>query len=184
MFLEGCDLGGYNIRNFDVPMLIKEFSRTNINFSMEGRRVVDAYFIFCQKEPRSLTGAYKFFCGKEFDQAKAHGAEFDTLATVEVFEASSTATEIFRSTWMRCTASAIPSVRTGSTPLVNSSGAPRNQLSVLGKITAFRSRKSPLTTPASSVDASRRFPGRCQKDRHRSASRTFSGQTAANPAAQ
>ncbi len=87
MFLEGCDLGGYNIRNFDVPMLIKEFSRTNINFSMEGRRVVDAYFIFCQKEPRSLTGAYKFFCGKEFDQAKAHGAEFDTLATVEVFEA-------------------------------------------------------------------------------------------------
>ncbi len=36
-------------------------------------------------EKRDLTAAYKFYCGK--DHTNAHGAEADTLATVEVFNA-------------------------------------------------------------------------------------------------
>lgn len=85
IFLEDCDLGGYNIVKFDVPVLIREFQRAGLNFSTEGRKIVDAYAIFCKMEPRNLTAAYKFFCGKKLDGA--HGAAADTLATVEVFEA-------------------------------------------------------------------------------------------------
>lgn len=83
-FLEGCDLGGYNVTGFDIPMLCEEFKRAGVEFSMAGRRVVDAYNIFTKLYPRTLTAAYKFFCGK--DLVDAHGAEADTLATIEVFE--------------------------------------------------------------------------------------------------
>lgn len=85
IFLEGCDLGGYNIVKFDIPVLIKEFQRAGLQFSMEGRRIVDAYTIFCRMEPRNLTAAYKFFCGKKLEGA--HGAAADTMATVEICEA-------------------------------------------------------------------------------------------------
>ena len=38
-----------------------------------------------QMEPRNLTAAYKFFCGKKLEGA--HGAAADTQASLEVFEA-------------------------------------------------------------------------------------------------
>lgn len=85
IYLEGCDLGGYNISKFDVPMLVKEFSRAGLNFSLEGRRIVDAYTLFCKMEPRNLSAAYKYFCGKEMQNA--HSSQADTLATLEIFEA-------------------------------------------------------------------------------------------------
>ncbi len=81
-YLEGCDLGGYNVVNFDIPMLEYEFKRAGVPFSMEGRRVVDAYNIFCKLYPRTLTAAYKFFCGREL--VDAHSADADTAATWEV----------------------------------------------------------------------------------------------------
>ena len=84
IFFEDCDLGGYNIAKFDIPMLVREFSRAGLSFSVANRRVIDSYNIFCRMEPRSLSAAYKFFCGKEMKDA--HSAEADTLATVEVFE--------------------------------------------------------------------------------------------------
>lgn len=85
IYLEDCDLGGYNIIKFDIPMLVKEFSRAGLRFSTEGRRIADAYNIFCRMEPRNLSAAYRFFCGKKMEDA--HSAEADTLATVAVFEA-------------------------------------------------------------------------------------------------
>lgn len=85
IYLEDCDLGGYNIVKFDVPVLIKEFSRCGLQFTLENRRVIDAYNLYCKMEPRTLSAAYKRFCGKSLEDA--HSAEADTLATVEVFEA-------------------------------------------------------------------------------------------------
>ena len=83
-YMEDCDLGGYNIGKFDVPVLIREFSRAGLTFSMEGRRVVDAYTLFCKMEPRTLSAAYRFYCGKKM--VDAHSAEADILATVDVYE--------------------------------------------------------------------------------------------------
>ena len=84
IYLEDCDLGVYNITKFDITMLTREFSRAGLTFTTANRRIIDAYNIFCRMEPRNLSAAYKFFCGK--DMKDAHSAEADTLATVEIFE--------------------------------------------------------------------------------------------------
>ncbi len=81
-FLDGCDLAGYNIQGFDVPMLQCEFARAGLEFKLEGRRLIDAYTIFCKLYPRTLSAAYEFFCGAKLEGA--HGAEADTAATWEV----------------------------------------------------------------------------------------------------
>ncbi len=81
-FFDDCDLGGYNLLRFDIPVLTKEFERAGLTFSVVGRKVVDVFNIFCKLCPRTLEAAYKFFCNKEL--VGAHGAEADTLATFEV----------------------------------------------------------------------------------------------------
>jgi DNA polymerase-3 subunit epsilon len=81
-FINGCDLGGFNLLKFDIPMLAEEFLRCGIDYSVEGIHVVDVCKIFHLMEPRSLSGAYKFYCDKTL--ANAHSAEADTIATYEV----------------------------------------------------------------------------------------------------
>lgn len=81
-FLEGCDLGGYNVVRFDLPMLVEEFLRTGVDFDISNKRLVDAQKIFHMMEKRTLSAAYKFYCGKDLDGA--HSAEADTKATYEV----------------------------------------------------------------------------------------------------
>lgn len=83
LFLDGCDLAGYNSNKFDVPFLVEEFHRVGTDFSLTGRRLVDVQNIFHKMEPRTLAAAYKFYCGK--DLVNAHAADADTLATYEVF---------------------------------------------------------------------------------------------------
>jgi DNA polymerase-3 subunit epsilon len=84
-WLEGCDLGGFNIIKFDVPMLVEEFLRAEVDFEISQRKLIDAQRFFHLMEKRNLSAAYKFYCGKEL--TNAHSAEADTLATVEVFKA-------------------------------------------------------------------------------------------------
>lgn len=84
-FLEGCDLAGFNSNRFDVPMLVEEFLRVDVDFEVKNRRLIDAQRIFHMMEPRNLAAAYKFYCGKQL--VGAHGAEADALATYEVLKA-------------------------------------------------------------------------------------------------
>jgi DNA polymerase III subunit epsilon len=84
-FLEGCDLAGFNSNRFDIPMLVEEFLRADVEFEVKGRRMIDAQRIFHMMEPRNLGAAFKFYCGKEL--IGAHGAEADTLATLQVLDA-------------------------------------------------------------------------------------------------
>ncbi|MEY3342475.1 MAG: hypothetical protein RL090_159 [Bacteroidota bacterium] len=84
-FLENCDLAGYNSNRFDVPFLVEEFHRVGIDFSLVGRRLLDVQNIFHKMEPRTLSAAYKFYCGK--DLVNAHSADADTFATYEIFNA-------------------------------------------------------------------------------------------------
>ena len=81
-YLEGCDLAGYNIVKFDVPMLQEEFKRCNLELNMRDRKLVDVFNIFCRLYPRNLSAAYKFFCGGDLEDA--HSALADTDATVAV----------------------------------------------------------------------------------------------------
>jgi DNA polymerase III subunit epsilon len=85
MFIENCDLGGYNSNRFDIPILMEEFLRAGMDVDLSSRKMIDVQHIFYTMEPRTLTAAYKFFCDKELTDA--HSAEADVNATIEVFMA-------------------------------------------------------------------------------------------------
>lgn len=81
---DNCDIAGYNSNRFDVPVLMEEFARAGIKFETEGRHFIDVQNIFFAMEPRTLVAAYKFYCGKELEDA--HSANADTRATYEVLK--------------------------------------------------------------------------------------------------
>ena len=70
--IRDSDLAGYNSNRFDIPMLAEELLRAGIDFDMGHRVAVDVQAIFYKKEPRTLSAAYKFYCGAELEGA--HGA--------------------------------------------------------------------------------------------------------------
>lgn len=84
-FIGNADLAGYNSNKFDVPLLVEEFLRVEVDFDLDGRKLIDVQNIFHLMEPRNLVAAYKFYCNKPL--LNAHSAMSDTLATFEVFKA-------------------------------------------------------------------------------------------------
>lgn len=84
-FLDNCDLAGFNSNHFDIPLLVEEFLRADVDFDHKGRRFIDIQNIFHKMEPRNLYAAYKFYCNKDLENA--HSAEADTIATYEILKA-------------------------------------------------------------------------------------------------
>lgn len=80
--IEGCDLAGFNSNRFDIPVLAEEFLRAGVDIDLNRRKFVDVQVIFHKMEQRTLSAAYKFYCGKNLEDA--HTAEADTRATYEV----------------------------------------------------------------------------------------------------
>ena len=83
-FIKGCDLAGYNSNRFDIPLIVEEFLRADIEIDLRKHKFVDVQTIFYKMEQRTLVAAYKFFCDK--DLTNAHSAEADTRATYEVLK--------------------------------------------------------------------------------------------------
>ncbi len=86
------DISGYNILNYDLPLIRAEFKRCGIEFPPTGTIAIDPYQIYVKKEPRdpanraesrNLITAYRFYCGESLKNA--HSAEADIVATKEVF---------------------------------------------------------------------------------------------------
>lgn len=82
--IKGCDLAGYNSNRFDIPLLAEEMLRAGMEFDMKNIVAVDVQTIFHKMEQRTLSAAYKFYCGKDLEGA--HSAEADTEATYEVLK--------------------------------------------------------------------------------------------------
>lgn len=80
--LEGCDLAGFNVRRFDIPMLVYEFKRCDVDFSIDGRRVVDMQNIFHREERRDLSAAARFYLGREHEEAHTALGDIRTSAGV------------------------------------------------------------------------------------------------------
>ena len=83
-FLDGCDIGGFNVIKFDLPCLEAEFARAGVEFSRQGRHLVDSMIIYHQRERRDLEAAYRKYCGGEMDNA--HCAEEDARAAAQVLD--------------------------------------------------------------------------------------------------
>jgi len=83
-FIRGCDLAGYNLIKYDLPLLVEEFLRAEVDLDLRCVRIVDVQNIFHRMEPRNLRAAYKFYCGEEL--LNAHSAEADTMATFKILE--------------------------------------------------------------------------------------------------
>lgn len=85
VYFNGCDLGGYNIKRFDVPMLMEEFHRFKkypIHYSEV--KLVDVMGIYHRKEKRDLSAAVRFYCEREHEEA--HSAKADVLATIDILK--------------------------------------------------------------------------------------------------
>jgi len=84
-FFTGCDIAGFNSNRFDIPMLDQEFQRVGIKFDFTRPRFIDVQTIYHKREPRTLSAAYRFYCGGDLEAA--HSANADTRATLEVLKA-------------------------------------------------------------------------------------------------
>lgn len=82
--IKDSDLAGYNSDRFDIPLLAEEMLRAGVDFEMKNRVAVDVQTIFHKKEERTLSAAYKFYCGQTLENA--HSAEADTNATYEILK--------------------------------------------------------------------------------------------------
>lgn len=80
--LDGCDIGGFNVMRFDIPLLAEELSRVGKFWDCASLRVVDVQRIYHRMEPRDLSAAVRFYC--ERDHAGAHDALADVEATADV----------------------------------------------------------------------------------------------------
>ena len=86
------DISGYNILNYDLPLIRQEFKRCGIELPPPGTIAIDPYQIYVKKVPRdpsnpsetrNLVSAYRLYCGESLKNA--HSAEVDIIATKEVF---------------------------------------------------------------------------------------------------
>ena len=83
-FMAGCDLGGYNSDNFDIPLLIEEFKRAGLDFPTWELNFLDVLKYERLLNPQKLEAVYKRYTGKDLDGA--HDALNDVRATIEILE--------------------------------------------------------------------------------------------------
>jgi DNA polymerase-3 subunit epsilon len=83
-FFNGCDLGGYNCENFDIPLLSEEFSRCGIDFPNWEYSILDVYKLERKLKPMSLSKVYERYTGNALENS--HDALADINATVSILE--------------------------------------------------------------------------------------------------
>lgn len=82
---KNADLVGFNLTNFDVPILWEEFYRVGIEWDLSKTKIIDVGTLFKRREERTLGAAVKFYCNRELDGA--HDALNDVVATCDVLSA-------------------------------------------------------------------------------------------------
>lgn len=78
-------MAGYNIKRFDLPLLIQEFDRAKLDpIDCSTLNIVDCCKLYFIKEPRDLKAAAKYYASiEEFD---AHKAMADVESTIAVMD--------------------------------------------------------------------------------------------------
>lgn len=83
-FIKDCDLFGYNITGYDIPLLVEELLRAEVEFNFDNVKIVDVMRIYKKLHPRNLGACYNYYTGKILENS--HDALHDTRATVDAFE--------------------------------------------------------------------------------------------------
>jgi len=71
-----CYYSGFNIINFDLPLLRREFIRMGMDFDYNTDQIIDTREIFLKLVPRTLGTTYEYYCKKIF--RRRHRASSDT----------------------------------------------------------------------------------------------------------
>lgn len=83
-FFEGCDIGGYNIIHFDLPLLFEELARSGKIYDFKKHTIYDSYKIWTKSETRTLSGAVKRYLGESHEHA--HQAKADVEVTARILK--------------------------------------------------------------------------------------------------
>lgn len=78
----GCYYSGFNIINFDLPILRREFIRVGMDFEYVTSDIIDSREIFLKMVPRTLSSSYEYYCKRKLNEW--HTALNDTEATAEI----------------------------------------------------------------------------------------------------
>jgi hypothetical protein len=62
--LDGCDLAGYGLKHFDLPILQAEFARANDVLDLSGRVIIDCQEIVQRLRPDDLEAAVLYYLGR------------------------------------------------------------------------------------------------------------------------
>ncbi|MBF0504642.1 MAG: 3'-5' exonuclease [Candidatus Omnitrophica bacterium] len=83
-FIEGADIGGFNVERFDLPLLAREFLDAGVAFDYSSSTIYDAQKIYHVHERRDLFAAFAFYCHQELKSA--HSALADSKATLDILQ--------------------------------------------------------------------------------------------------
>ncbi len=62
-YLKDCDIAGFGIERFAIPLLKAEFNRSGVAAPFDEAVVIDAMTLFHRREPRDFAAAYRRFVG-------------------------------------------------------------------------------------------------------------------------
>lgn len=80
-----CDFGGFNIKRFDLPLIMTEFGRCGHQWSYANAKLVDGFRLWQLGEARTLSDASEYFLGRKAEGA--HSALDDVRTSWEVIQA-------------------------------------------------------------------------------------------------
>jgi len=80
--LDPCDLAGFNIRRFDLPLLLTEIGRAGLRLDVRSRRIIDIQTIFHREEPRDLSAAARYYLDRAHPEAHSALGDIRTSAAV------------------------------------------------------------------------------------------------------
>ena len=80
--LDDCDLAGFAIERFHLPLLLAEFVRSGVEFSMNNRAVVDTMSIYHRLEPRDFDSAYALYTGQDGLPDRASGRRSEAILEI------------------------------------------------------------------------------------------------------
>ena len=80
--LADCDLAGYNIDKFDLPILVREFEKAGIADFGKDAKVIDVMRIYHKNNRQNLEAAVALYLDKTHEEA--HSAAGDAKVTAEI----------------------------------------------------------------------------------------------------